>query len=883
MAKTNFTEGFKTRLGSITKIKSQNGEPVKMESGQTIINKKATEKNLKTLVEINNDSPKKTSKKETNDGTIGGLLQGPAHYDKSGKPLGGIKVIVDNNKEIEVEGKEFVVNKEASKKHWKELSKINQSAGNGVPINEPNQFDEDPAEYKQGGNVIDFNPNRVPSKMILNYAKKIKKSYPEVWKLGGNIFGNEAFENLKRVSERGYWLDSEKWMYIKWRSYVARHIHDFRIEGVIAMLKWVDKVEKGWPYMKALIEEEIQKKATKKMDDGGNIDLKNPNTKKLIEELEKYSTKTTSHIMTNSYGEKYVYHYWKLKYPSASNWLVKLFMKAAKENTGKDYNVNFSFDDFSFYYDRPEMKNRPNGTMQMKKLEVLNNFELGGSLSSKLEHSLNLLKSKISPDQQKLAPNGKPSNLTAEQYKLVRTPAFKAWFGDWENDPKNASKVVDENGEPMVVYRGDSSANKKGNVFKTGYNRMGYINKNRLPNQYFHYFVNKYDVAEEYAKDQVSDHNSQVEYSGKGKLWKTEVTPYFLNIRNYIDLTPSNPNFPSFEEFKETYRKAFSGDWFEGIVYRLPWDYGFELNGVQLNKILADKLGKDYLDNKPNWSHIPSWVIDRLNYENKTQNVYSFFIEYKDSNYISILLNRIYYKMLEKNIDGLVWLESTHWNDGFWANNEKYESGELKYDSKRWVEKPKVFAALESNQIKLADGTNTTFDGSNPDIRFDQGGYLTYKDKYNRKFEYKKGEPHDLKQISKDTGVSKRGLQQIFNKGIGAYKTNPKSVRPNVKSKEQWAMGRVYSAVMGGKASKIDAKELKMSHGGNNFDKVDTVTIDIPLMIRLLEHSREDIKSDAELHFVVENLLKLKNKEALTMDDYAFIADVKKKHLNNLK
>lgn len=51
-----------------------------------------------------------------------------------------------------------------------------------------------------------------------------------------------------------------------------------------------------------------------------------------------------------------------------------------------------------------------------------------------------------------LAPNGKPSNLSPELYKLVRTPEFKNWFGDWENDPVNASKVVDENGEPMVVY-----------------------------------------------------------------------------------------------------------------------------------------------------------------------------------------------------------------------------------------------------------------------------------------------------------------------------------------------------------------------------------------------------------------------------------------------
>ena len=53
-----------------------------------------------------------------------------------------------------------------------------------------------------------------------------------------------------------------------------------------------------------------------------------------------------------------------------------------------------------------------------------------------------------------LAPNGKPSNLNATQYELVRTPAFKKWFGDWEKDPANASKVVDENGEPLVVYHG---------------------------------------------------------------------------------------------------------------------------------------------------------------------------------------------------------------------------------------------------------------------------------------------------------------------------------------------------------------------------------------------------------------------------------------------
>ncbi len=52
------------------------------------------------------------------------------------------------------------------------------------------------------------------------------------------------------------------------------------------------------------------------------------------------------------------------------------------------------------------------------------------------------------------APNGEDSKLTPEQWTAVRTRAFKRWFGDWEKDPEHASRVVDENGEPLVVYHG---------------------------------------------------------------------------------------------------------------------------------------------------------------------------------------------------------------------------------------------------------------------------------------------------------------------------------------------------------------------------------------------------------------------------------------------
>ena len=80
-----------------------------------------------------------------------------------------------------------------------------------------------------------------------------------------------------------------------------------------------------------------------------------------------------------------------------------------------------------------------------------------------------------------LAPNGKPSNLTPEQWHLVRTPAFKKWFGYWENNAENASKVVDENGEPLVCFHGTKERFSK---FSTRYSAQGVLwftsNKNKI-------------------------------------------------------------------------------------------------------------------------------------------------------------------------------------------------------------------------------------------------------------------------------------------------------------------------------------------------------------------------------------------------------------------
>jgi hypothetical protein len=73
-----------------------------------------------------------------------------------------------------------------------------------------------------------------------------------------------------------------------------------------------------------------------------------------------------------------------------------------------------------------------------------------------------------------------------------------------------------------------------------------------------------------------------------------------------------------------------------------------------------------------------------------------------------------------------------------------------------------------------------------------------------------------LQEISKLSKMPLKALQEVYNKGVGAYYTNPSSVRPNVKSPEQWAYARVYSFVLKrkstfGKADKHIAEKYNLN------------------------------------------------------------------------
>ena len=144
-----------------------------------------------------------------------------------------------------------------------------------------------------------------------------------------------------------------------------------------------------------------------------------------------------------------------------------------------------------------------------------------------------------------LAPNGKPSNLTERQYAQVRTKAFKEWFGDWENDPTNSSKVVDENGEPLIVYH------ESPNIFNT------------------------FDIS----KKRFNVHNVNGIWASainrKGEGYGENIYPLFINLRNPINT--SIKQVKTIIELRDLENKALNDVNSDGVILDTIDKFGYEI------------------------------------------------------------------------------------------------------------------------------------------------------------------------------------------------------------------------------------------------------------------------------------------------------------------
>jgi hypothetical protein len=111
------------------------------------------------------------------------------------------------------------------------------------------------------------------------------------------------------------------------------------------------------------------------------------------------------------------------------------------------------------------------------------------------------------------------------------------------------------------------------------------------------------------------------------------------------------------------------------------------------------------------------------------------------------------------------------------------------------------------------------------------------------------------------------------------------------KNKDSWVKkyGADAESVMTGAAFKraesVAMKENKqrvkeaikkaLTNAPTKENPIDTITLDVPLLIRIMEYSKEDAQTDMDLHKVAEKIIELsKQGKTLTMEDYSYIVNI---------
>ena len=91
-----------------------------------------------------------------------------------------------------------------------------------------------------------------------------------------------------------------------------------------------------------------------------------------------------------------------------------------------------------------------------------------------------------------------------------------------------------------------------------------------------------------------------------------------------------------------------------------------------------------------------------------------------------------------------------------------------------------------------------------------------------------------------------------------------------MKEQKQRIREMVKSSLANGPVEEINSVEYVQNRKPvDEKNPIDTVRMDIPLLIRVMEFAKEDAKTDMDLHAAAENMIELSKKDrVLNMDDY---------------
>ena len=250
------------------------------------------------------------------------------------------------------------------------------------------------------------------------------------------------------------------------------------------------------------------------------------------------------------------------------------------------------------------------------------------------------------------------SNVNKKINKITQSQQFVRWFGDWQNKPKTASKVVDGNGEPLVVYH------QTGNdftVFDTKHTGAGEFDS-EMPTGIF-----------------MKPTNSNISLSGNKQM------ALYANIRN-----PFIAN--SRKELVDFYIKNIDGySDAKNEVKRIDSEY---------KQKFQDEMKRENQEYQKLWVARKNGEISEEEYQKAVS---------RDA--LDDLLEEWHNKVNEasKKAKSLI-------DDYF--RNSNYDGVIVNNDVGSFGRSTKTYIAFENTQVKSATNNIGTFDGKNPDIRY---------------------------------------------------------------------------------------------------------------------------------------------------------------------
>ena len=250
------------------------------------------------------------------------------------------------------------------------------------------------------------------------------------------------------------------------------------------------------------------------------------------------------------------------------------------------------------------------------------------------------------------------SNVNKKINKITQSKQFVRWFGDWQNSPKSASKVVDGNGEPLVVYH---QTGNDFNVFDANKKGAGEFDS-EMPTGIF-----------------MKPTSDNIGVSGNKQM------ALYANIRN--PLTVNNR-----AELVRFYEQNIDG-------YKEARDYISSIDSEYKQKYEQAEAEEDAEYSKL-WTAREQGKI--------TEDEYQKAIE---SNALDELEEEWHNKVNEASKEAKSLIDD-------YFKTSKYDGVIVNNDVGSFGRSTKTYIAFENTQVKSATDNIGTFDGENPDIRY---------------------------------------------------------------------------------------------------------------------------------------------------------------------